>query len=378
MAARYAILSLGLLALLPMSGAAADTAWEQWVPATGVFDVGGPRSDGVLLVAGSGQLYSLTRAGSLKRFASGYHDDPGAEPYLAVSPGLTVASAGCTFAGDDTYILRLHPPIGITRVDGTGERTSLFTNVDMPGMNGIAFDTVGSFDHRLLATGGVAGKTEVIAIDCTGAVRVITKTAPVMEGGIAVAPTGFGTFGGSLIGPDELSGVIWSVGPDGTTHQVVASGLPHGGDIGVESLAFVPPGFSRGGYLYYSDRLTPSNPHPGTDHVLRLSSVDLVAAGVQDGDLLAATEGGATMIDVRCDTSCHVTTLVGTATIAHGEVHLVFAINQAASPLPSPSPQVTVSPPSSAGSAANTAIGIMAIVAVISVGAWLVLSRRRR
>jgi hypothetical protein len=198
-----------------------------------------------------------------------------------------------------------------------------------------------------------------------------------MEGGIAVAPAGFGIFGGSLIAPDELSGVIWSVGPDGTNHQLVASGLPRGGDIGVESVAFVPPGFSRGGYLYYSDRLTPSNPHPGTDHVLRLSSVDLAAAGVQDGDLLAATEGGAAMIDVRCDTSCHVTTVVGTPTTAHGEGHLVFTINQGESPIPSPSPEVTASAAARAGSAANTAIGIMAIVAVISVGAWLVLSRRR-
>jgi hypothetical protein len=378
MPARLALLAIALLSFLPLSAAAAGPAWEQWTPVTGVFDLGGPRADGTLLVAGSGALYTLTATGSTARFAPGYNDDPGAEAYFAVSPGLEMVPKGCEFARDDTFILRLHAPLGITQVDATGQQVSSFTGVGGIGMNGIAFDTVGAFGHRLLVTGGLNGKTELVAIDCTGGLQVITKTAPVVEGGVAVAPMSFGTFGGSLIAPDELSGVIWAIAQDGTSHPVVASGLPHGGDIGVESLAFVPPGFTRGGYLYYADRLTPSNPHPGTDHVLRLSSADLVAAGVQDGDLLAATEGGASMIDVRCDTSCRVTTVVGTLTTAHGEGHLAFTINPVASAAPSPSPRVSPAPAGNAASAANTVIGVMAILAVISVGAWLVLSRRRR
>ena len=108
-----------------------------------------------------------------------------------------------------------------------------------------------------------------------------------------------------------------------------------GQDTGVESLGFVPAGFtSRGGYVYYYDRATPGNPHAGTDHVLRLSSADLVAAGVADGDLLAATEGGASMIDVRCAPSCQVTPVVSTPTTAHGEGHLIFTMAPQSAPSP--------------------------------------------
>ena len=363
---RWAILLLALVAMLPISGAAAGPAWEPWQSVSGVFDLGGPRTDGSLLVAGSAALYTLNPAGDLQPFArggGGYRDDPTAEAYLAVSSGQHVAAAGCDFARDDAFILRLHAPIGITRVDRTGTQTGSFTNVNAPGLNGIAFDTTGSFDHRLLATGPVNGKTEVFAIDCTGAVQVVTSSAPVLEGGLAVAPSTFGSFGGALIAPDELSGVVWAIAPDGSSKQVVNSGLPKGGDIGIESVAFVPKGFTKGGYVYYSDRATAGSPHPGTDHVLRLSSADLVAAGVRDGDMLGATEGGASMIDVRCSATCQVMNAVATPTTAHGEGHLVFTLNQAASPAPTPT--------SSAGVIAATKQSNAPIGAFVAIGAAL-------
>jgi len=352
--------------MLPISGAAAGPAWEPWQSVSGVFDLGGPRTDGSLLVAGSAALYTLNPAGDLQPFArggGGYRDDPTAEAYLAVSSGQHVAAAGCDFARDDAFILRLHAPIGITRVDRTGTQTGSFTNVNAPGLNGIAFDTTGSFDHRLLAAGPVNGKTEVFAIDCTGAVQVVTSSAPVLEGGLAVAPSTFGSFGGALIAPDELSGVVWAIAPDGSSQQVVNSGLPKGGDIGIESVAFVPKGFTKGGYVYYSDRATAGSPHPGTDHVLRLSSADLVAAGVRDGDMLGATEGGASMIDVRCSATCQVMNAVATPTTAHGEGHLVFTLNQAASPAPTPT--------SSAGVIAATKQSNAPIGAFVAIGAAL-------
>lgn len=370
---KYPAAILACLALAPSSAAAAGATWEQWVSVPGVFDLGGPRSDGSLLVGGAGVLYTLSPNGTLSRFAAG--EDSGAEPYLAVSPGLHLSTPACNFPKDNTYILRLHAPIGITHL-GTEGANSL-ANVDVPGLNGIAFDTVGMFGHKLLATGTVSGKTELVGIDCTGTIQVIAKNAPIVEGGMAVAPTSFGIFGGSLIAPDELSGIIWSIAPDGTSHQVVDSGLPKGGDIGVESVAFVPTGFSRGGYAYYSDRATPGNPHPGTDHVLRLSSADLVAAGVRDGDLLGATEGGASMIDVRCDTSCSVMTVVGTPTTAHGEGHIVFTLNRASV---SPSPSATPSPvPAQRAHSVSPAPFIAlagAVIAALAVVALAVFSRR--
>ena len=365
------------LALWP-SAALAPPAWEQWQPIAGVFDLGGPRSDGWLVVAGSGALYTMAPDGTLTPFAGAYHDDPGAEPYLTVSGGLAVGEAGCKFAKDDTFVLRLHAPIGVTRVDAAGSDVSSFANVSLPSLNGIAFDPVGTFANRLLVTGPRNGKTEVDAIDCTGHVQVVTSTAPVVEGGIAVAPQEFGAFGGDLIAPDELSGLIWAIAPNGSAVQVVNSGLPRGGDIGVESLAFVPAGFtSRGGFVYYSNRATPGNPHPGTDHVLRLSSADLAAAGIQDGDLLAATEGGASMIDVRCGATCQVTPVVPTPTTAHGEGHIVFTM----APLPSPSPALTVratAQPAGSGRSMPLVVGIAVLVAGAGATIALVAWRRRR
>src|SRR5437667_6295306 len=222
---RPAVLSLALavLALIPSSAGAAGPAWEPWRAVPGVFDLGGPLANGSLLVAGSAAFYTLTPAGDLTPFArgaGGYRDDPGAEAYFAVSPGQHVASAGCDFARDDAFILRLHVPIGITRVGKGGDETGSFTNLPLPSLNGIAFDTVGSFDHRLLATGSANGKMSVIAIDCAGATQVITSVAPTFEGGIAVAPTNFGSRGGYLILPGGLSWAIWAIAPQGTATQL--------------------------------------------------------------------------------------------------------------------------------------------------------------
>lgn len=353
-----------VLALSPFAA-----GWQQWQTVAGVYDLGGPRSDGSLVVGGSAELSTITTDGALSPLAR--NEDPGAEAYLVVSAGT-----GC-FAKDDTFVLRLHAPIGVTRVSADGSSTAPFADVGLSSLNGIAFDTTGSFDRRLLVTGPVSGKTEVVAIDCTGAVQVVTKSAPTVEGGVAVAPQGFGEFGGDLIAPDELTGLVWAIAPDGSARQVVTSGLPAGQDTGVESIGFVPAGFAtRGGYVYYSDRSTPGNPHPGTDHVLRLSSADLVAAGVEDGDLLAATEGGASMIGVRCNPACHVSSVVPLPTSAHGEGHLVFTLT----PQP-PSPvatavQAAYSPPSRGGF--PIAAVIVLIGGTLVGGALAVLLARRR
>ena len=372
------------IALWPWAATAAP-AWEQWQAVPGVFDLGGPRSDGSMIVAGSGALYTVTPAGDLQPFArgpGGYRDDPDTEAYLAVSPGLHAGAANCDFTRDDIFVLRLHTPIGVTRVDKSGEDSVSFANVNVPGLSGIAFDTAGAFDHRLLLTAPVNGKTEVVAVDCKGSVQVVTRTAPPVEGGMEVAPETFSVFAGSLIAPDENTGLIWAIAPDGSARQVVQSGLPKGGDIGVEAVAFVPPGFAaRGGYVYFADRKTANNPHPGNDRVLRLSSADLVAAGVQDGDLLAATEGAASVIAVRCDTSCHVTTVMSAAGSAHGEGHLVFTLNPqaSASPTARPTPAPSSTPAASgSGRGVPWLVAIMAAVLAGLSGALIAVAAGRR
>ena len=151
----------------------------------------------------------------------------------------------------------------------------------------------------------------------------ITRSAPRVEGGIAVAPATFGRFAGDLIAPDEKSGQIFAITPQGKSTLVADAGLPHGPDIGVESEAFVPPGPAESALV--ADRLTPGNPHPGDDLVLRIRGAALKAAGVRPGDLLVATEGGGLTDAVSCSTvGCRVRLIAEGPTIAHVEGHIAF------------------------------------------------------
>jgi hypothetical protein len=375
-----AVLVVAHMASLPVPVLAAGAVWEQWKTVGGVFDVDGPRSDGSLIVAGLQALYLADPAGTVKPFALG-DEDAGAEAYLAMSTGGHVGAAACDFAADETYLLRLRPPIGVDRVSAAGDQSGPFVNVaGVGGLNGIAFDHTGAFDHRLLVSGPAGTKTAILAIDCTGAVQTITSTAPVLEGGLAVAPAAFGAFGGALIAPDELSGNVYAIGATGAVSLVVKPDLPAGGDIGVESVGFVPAGFiSRGGFVYYADRLTPGNPHPGSDSLMRLAAAQLAAGGVQDGDLLVATEGGATMVAVHCEASCTVISVVTAATKAHGEGHLAFTMGPAP---PGPIQRATAAAPAAGRSAQLVllpAIAVVLIVALLAaVGVQAAIRRRPR
>ena len=369
------LLAAVLLLAVATPADAAASAWEHWREIPGVFDVDGPRSDRSLVVAGAGRLFLVDRDGRVTPFASGpqgYADDAGAEAYVAVSPGLHVAASGCDFARDEVFVLRLHQPLGVTRV-GTDGRARPFAMVpDVESLNGIAFDTTGRFGSRLLVTGPLRGRTAVVAIDCRGATEVITASAPVVEGGVAVAPPGFGAHAGALIAPDELSGRIYAISADGAAAVIAESGLPTGGDIGVESVAFVPSGLTRGGWAYYADRGTPNNPHPGTDTLLRLPASALVAAGVRHGDLLAVTEGGAMMIAVRCDPACRTFPVIETPTTAHGEGHIAFALDDRQ---PARARRPMILPWLSGGLTASVLLAIVAIGAFV---AGLAVLRRGR
>jgi hypothetical protein len=362
--------------------AAPGASWATDLHVTGVVDVSAARADGRLVVSGGRRLWLLDRpTGALAPFAGGpdgYPGSAGDEPYLALSPGRRVAAAGCVFPPDEVYVVE-QAAHDVLRVD-VGGRSHPFARVDgVDSLNGIAFDTVGRFGNRLLVIGPSRGATAVAAIDCRGAVERVTERAPTMEGGMAVAPPGFGAFGGDLVAPDELSGRIIAVRPDGSTAEVARSGLPTGGDIGVEGLGFVPSGFAAGGgEAYFADRATPGNPHPGTDSLLRLAAAPLMAAGVRDGDLLAATEGGARTIAVRCAASCGVWEVAAGPAQAHGEGHLVVVADRP--------PGVTPDLPQAAdlGAAARTqalvtrlAIGLGAAVILLA-AAWLAVWLRHR
>jgi hypothetical protein len=94
----------------------------------------------------------------------------------------------------------------------------------------------------------------------------------------------------------------------------------------------------------------------------------LVSAGVQEGDLLAATEGGARMIAVRCASTCQVTEVAQGPSPAHGGGHLLVVADHPRPGAPS-LPQAA-----DLGSAARTqAILLRVGVAVLGATGLLVL-----
>ncbi len=324
-----AILVAGIVAV-GCGGAAARTPtvarsaalaqWTGYVRASSPIDVVGPRSDGAMVVAAGGRLRLLSRSGGLRAFAPTYHSNPGLEAYIALP---SAGHRGCSFGADTVYAISLGSPRGVVAVSPQG-RVRQFATIRAPGLiDGIAFDETGHFGYRLLVATTAGPHATVDAIDCHGAVRRITSKAHRVEGGIAVAPASFGRFAGDLIMPDELGGGIYAVTPGGGNLLVAHSHLPHGGDTGVESEAFLP---TRRRYdALLADRLTPGNPHPGDNVLLRLTSAALAAAGARPGDLLVATEGGAKTDAVHCSArGCGVRHVADGPAVAHGEGHIAI------------------------------------------------------
>jgi hypothetical protein len=301
----------------------------RWVPflhVAAVLDLTAARSDGRLMVAAGGRLFLLGKDGSLLPFArgrGGYSTFRGSEPYMALATAHPVAGAGCSFPRDAVYVIQPGKAAGVISVSPQGHAQRL---ADLPGVrpNGIAFDNAGRFGYRLLVTAGAGGATRVFGIDCKGRVTTIASHAPAIEGGIAVAPLSFGSFGGDLVAPDERSGRVWAIGPDGRVRLVARSPLARGPDVGVESAGFVPAGFSQDWAAYVADRRSPGNPHPGTDSILSLSGAALIGAGVSPSDLVIASEGGAQTVVIHCATTCTVRHIADGPRTSHVEGHIVF------------------------------------------------------
>jgi hypothetical protein len=170
----------------------------------------------------------------------------------------------------------------------------------------------------------VNNELTLYAIDCRGRAETVLEHGPQVEGGIVVAPRGFGSFGGRLLAADELSGNIYAFDHRGGRTTLANPGLPIGADIGVEALGFVPKGFGRHARAYMADAFAPGSPTKGTDSVLSVSGADLVRAGVRAGDLLVATEAGARTIRVRCRLGCTVREIGQGPAATHGEGHISF------------------------------------------------------
>ena len=307
--------------------AAPPARWAPFLPDGTVADLTVPRADGSLTVLSGGRLQLLSPAGALTPFArgrTGFANAPGPESYLALVPGVAVPGAGCSFTADTVYALWPVGLPGVFRVSPAG-RARRFVTLRGAFPDGIAYDSVGRFGHRLLVTSGVKGRpASLLAIDCAGHVTTLSSRLPHLEGGLSVAPPSFGRYGGDLIATDELSGRIWAISPSGQATLLARPALPAGQDIGVESTGFVPPGFSSAWTAYVADRRTPGNPHPGTGHILRLPGADLLRAGARPGDLVVVSEGGALTVLLRCSAACTVRQIADGPPPAHIEGHVIF------------------------------------------------------
>jgi len=332
-----------------------------------VVDVVGPRPDGALVAAAAGRLFTVRPGGTTAPFGT-YATDPGAEGYIAMSPGLDVAAGpACRFEAGDVFALEpVTPPLGVVQVTVDGRSARL---VDLPhadALTGIAFDTTGRFGHELLVAGRRRGRTVLFSVDCRGRVTTLTDSAPPIEGGMAVAPQLFGEHGGDLIGVDGDSGDVVFIRYDGTHGVLVASGLPAGGDVGLEAVGFVPPEFlQRGGIAYLADRGSSGSPPEGTDGIRRLTEDVLRGVGIDNNDLVLATEAGGRTAVVRCRLTCRVLPLGG-APGARVKGHITVALGP-----PQQKPFVGASREGTLAFAATTAV-------VIAVGFVLYFIHRQR
>jgi hypothetical protein len=301
--------------------------WVRYKHVPQVVDLAGPRSNGSFTVAADGRLFNLTSAGVLTPFArgaSGYATPLGPEPYITAPGSDRVAGSSCSFNSGATFALAPAAPAGVIEISQAGVARRFASVPGAARPDGITYDSTGHFGHRILVTARNHGQTTVLAIDCTGGVHTVTTNAPSVEGGIAVAPASFGRYAGDLIAPDESSGRVFAIAPSGTVTVLAQSGLPHGGDIGVESAGFVPAGFRASDSAYLADRFSKGNKHPGTDSILRLPGAELLSAGVHAGDLLVASEGSARTIAVHCGSSCSVKYVAIGLAVSHAEGHIVF------------------------------------------------------
>lgn len=324
MARRSALIALCLVGLACGSSSSATVAapkglrhWTAFTRAPSPIDVALGRSDGRPVIAANGRLYLLTGR-ALRAFAPAYRSNPGLEAYITLP---APRHRGCSFGRNTVYAIRFQDGRGVSRVTPSGV-VSRFAGISAPGLiNGITFDELGRFHHRLLVSINHGTTTTVVAVSCRGAVTKITSSAPRVEGGIAVAPRSFGRFGGDLIAPDELSGRIFAITPAGRSMLVANSGLPHGQDLGVESETFVPT--DPHARFLVADRLTPRNPHPGDNVLLGLTAAALRAEGVAPGDLLVTGEGGAFTDTIRCGPAgCRVRYIADGPPGAHIEGHI--------------------------------------------------------
>jgi len=226
-------------------------------------------------------------------------------------------------------------------------------------------------------TGAHPGHSTVAAIDGDGHVTVIRAQAPVVEGGLAVAPSTFGKFAGDLIAQMSFPERCTRSHPTEHRRWSRRRTTRTAGTSESRRLVFIPDLDLASATVYYADRATPGNPHPGTDNLLALDGADLARAGGAPGDLLIRTEGGAGLVAVRCDLiSCRATSIILDNGTSHGEGHIVVAMGEPGAAF-RPAPAVVRTAAGSIPVALVAGLVAAGLIVLLSV-AFAVKARRRR
>lgn len=322
--------------------------WERWVSLPGVVDVVGPRPDGTLVAAAAGRLHLVDPAtGTTTPFGS-YSTGPGPKSYIAMAAGRDVAGSGCRFEAGEIYALELGTPQAVARVDLDGTASRFVETPPVDALTGIAFDIEGRFGNQLLVAGRKANRTVLFSIDCRGRLKTLTETAPLMEGGMEVAPQLFGGHGGDLIGADETTGDVIFIRFDGTSGVLIRPDLPAGPDVGVTSVGFTAPGFiGRAGTAYVA----------GTDALWRVTPEEFSQVRIDENDLIVTTEAGGKTAVVRCRATCR-TFPFGDAAGARVQGHVTVVLGPAPPEIPR---------------AGRTGVAVLAVVTTVLVGGGFIL-----
>ena len=289
-----------------------------------MVDVVGPRPDGALVAVADRQLLLVREDGSTAPFAS-FSGEFSPPAHIAMGHGLDVPGAGCRFPAGEIYAVQ-GAPQAVVRISTDGQPSPFVEPPPTDRLTGIAFDATGRFGNQLLVAGRKGDRTVLFSIDCRGRLRTLTESAPPLAGGMAVAPQMFGNHGGDLVGADEVSGDLVFIRYDGTNGILTNPGLPTGADVGVASVGFLPPGFiGRAGTAYVADRAGSA--------VWRLTEDRFSQVGIDENDLMVATESNGLTRVIRCRATCRVFPLGG-APGARFNGHITVVLGPPPPPVP--------------------------------------------
>jgi hypothetical protein len=203
-------------------------------------------------------LNQVSSDGAREIFADGYHPFRDVESMLVVvPPGVPVATG---FVAGDVYVNR-GPAGQISRLSKTGTvLADVWVDLNSNGLwGGLAFDTVGIFNGRLVA---VDNDGKVFLVAPNGGKTLLVDLALMLgvrarAEGVAVAPASFGPLGGQII--VGIEGDNDDDAQTGKVYAVDVQGIPTLlADIGfaAEHVIFVPP---MGG-TYYQAQLSFERP----------------------------------------------------------------------------------------------------------------------